>query len=103
MDHVEVPEVREVMVLAVVPEVPEVKEVMALVVVPEVPEVKEVMALAVVPEVLEVKEVMALAVVPEVQAAGAVAGQVDEKTQAEKKAVQMEIMVLKVSAASIPV
>ncbi|MFD0824144.1 hypothetical protein ACT8ZR_00520 [Neobacillus sp. M.A.Huq-85] len=79
MDHVEVPEVREVMVLTVVPEV------------------KEVMALAVVPEVLEA------AVPAAVPAVGEVAGQVDEKAQAEKEAVQMEIMVLKVSAASIPV
>ncbi|WP_232490245.1 hypothetical protein [Neobacillus cucumis] len=82
MDHVEVPEVREVMVLTVVP---------------VVREVKEVMALAVVPEVLEA------AVPAAVPAVGEVAGQVDEKAQAEKEAVQMEIMVLKVSAASIPV
>ncbi|MED1471136.1 hypothetical protein [Bacillus salipaludis] len=51
-------------------------------------------------EVREVREVMALAVVPEVRE---VAGQVDEKAQAEKKAVQMETKGLKVTAASIPV
>ncbi|WP_026576455.1 hypothetical protein [Bacillus sp. UNC438CL73TsuS30] len=62
-----------------------------------------------VPEVREVKEATALAVVREVAvpaavpAAGAVADQVDEKAQAEKKAVQMETKVLKVTAASIPV